>query len=89
MCSEMMLTIMAIIENYSYIVKNKYKKSMSAIENISIGTIIEMVRTGKRFVVDSISPQGIVLKECSRLVTFSRSALNERFKRKSAVIIEY
>lgn len=58
-------------------------------EKISIGTIIEMVRTGKRFVVDSISPQGIVLKECSRVVTFSRSALNERLKRKSAVIIEY
>jgi len=80
---------MGIIKNYSYIVKNKYKKSMNPIENISIGTIIQMVRTGKQYVVDSISPQGIVLKECSRFVTFSRSALNERFKRKSAFIVQY
>ena len=62
---------------------------MNPIENISIGTIIEMVKTGKQFVVDSITPQGIVLKECSRLVTFSRSALNERLKRKSAFIVQY
>ena len=62
---------------------------MNQIENITIGTIIEMVKTGKRFVVDSISPQGIVLKECSRLVTFSRSALNERLKRNSAIIVQH
>jgi len=62
---------------------------MNPIEHVTIGTIIEMVKTGKRFVVDSISPQGIVLKECSRLVKFSRSALNERFKRKSAIIVEH
>jgi hypothetical protein len=29
------------------------------------------------------------LKECSRLVTFSRSALNERLKRKSAFIVQH
>ena len=62
---------------------------MNHIEHISIGTIIEMVKTGKQFVVDSITPQGIVLKECSRLVTFSRSALNERLKRKSAFIVQH
>jgi len=80
---------MGIIKNYSYIVKNKYKKSMNPIENISIGTIIQMVRTGKQYVVDSISPTAFVLKECSRFVTFSRSALNERLKRKSAFIVQY
>jgi hypothetical protein len=62
---------------------------MNPIENITIGTIIEMVKTGRRFAVDSITPQGIVLKECSRFVTFSRSALNERLKRKSAFIVEH
>jgi len=62
---------------------------MNAIENINIGTIIEMVRTGKQFVVDSISPKGVVLRECTRFVSFSKSALNERLKSKSAVIIQY
>ena len=66
-----------------------YIKAMKPIEHISIGTIIEMVRTGKRFVVESITPQGIALKECSRLVTFSRSALNERLKRNSAIIVQH
>jgi hypothetical protein len=62
---------------------------MKPIDHISIGTIIQMVRTGKEFVVDSISPSQIVLKECSRIVSFSRSALNERLKNKSAVILEH
>jgi len=34
---------------------------MNPIEHITIGTIIEMVRTGKQFVVDSITPQGPLL----------------------------
>jgi hypothetical protein len=62
---------------------------MNPIEHVTIGTIIEMVKTGRRFVVDSISPQGIALKECSRIVNFSRSALSERLKRKSAIIVQY
>lgn len=68
---------------------NKLSCHMKPIEHLTIGTIIQMVRTGKQFVVDRISPTGIDLKQCSRIVTFSRSALNERLKRKSAVIIQH
>jgi len=62
---------------------------MKSIEHLSVGSIIEMVRTGKQFVVDRISPSGVVLKECTRFVSFSKSALNERLKRKSARIVKH
>jgi len=62
---------------------------MKPIEHLTIGTMIQMAKTGKQFIVDSISPSKIVLKECTRFVTFSRSALNERLKRKSATIIKH
>jgi len=44
-----------------------------------------MTRTGKEFFVESITPLGIVLKECTRYVSFSKAALDERLKRKTAV----
>ena len=62
---------------------------MKLIEQISKGTIIQMVKTGKEFIVDSISPRTIVLRECTRFVSFSKSALNERLKNKSAVILQH
>jgi hypothetical protein len=55
------------------------------VDDISVGDIIEMTRTGKEFLVESITPSGIVLKECTKYVSFSRSALNERLKRNSAI----
>jgi hypothetical protein len=62
-----------------------YKTNMEPVDDISIGDIIEMTRTGKEFLVESITPSGIVLKECTTYVSFSRSALNERLKRNSAI----
>jgi len=60
-------------------------RKMKPIDDINVGDIIEMTRTGKEFSVESISPAGIVLKECARIVTFSRSALNERLERNAAI----
>lgn len=62
-----------------------YKTNMEPVDDISIGDIIEMTRTGKEFLVESITPSGIILKECTTYVSFSRSALNERLKRNSAI----
>ena len=58
---------------------------MQPIDDVEIGDIIEMSRTGKEFLVESISPSGIVLKECTRYVSFSRAALNERLKHNVAI----
>ena len=58
---------------------------MQPVDDISVGDIIEMTRTGKEFLVESITPSGIVLKECTTYISFSRSALNERLKRNSAI----
>lgn len=63
-----------------------YSKQMEPIDEINVGDIIEMSRTKKEFLVVSITPSGIVLKECTRFVSFSRSALNERLKRQSAIL---
>ena len=60
-------------------------RKMNPIDDINVGDIIEMTRTGKEFSVESISPAGIVLKECARIVTFSRSALNDRLERNAAI----
>ncbi len=57
-----------------------YKTNMEPVDDISVGDIIEMTRTGKEFLVESITPSGIILKECTTYVSFSRSALNERLK---------
>ena len=62
---------------------------MKPIEHITIGTIIQMAKTGKKFVVDNVTTSGFVLKECSRFVTFSKSALNERLQKKSAIILKH
>ena len=62
-----------------------YKPNMEPVDDISVGDIIEMTRTGKEFLVESITPSGIILKECTTYVSFSRSALNERLKRNSAI----
>ena len=59
------------------------------IEHITSGSLIRMIKSGKEYVVDKITPKGIVLRECTRMVTFSRSALNERLKRGSAEIVEH
>jgi hypothetical protein len=58
---------------------------MQPIDDISVGDIIEMVKSGKEFMVESISPKGIILKECVSYVSFSRSALNERLKSNTAI----
>ena len=58
---------------------------MQPIDDISVGDIIEMVKSGKEFLVESITPKGIILKECTTYVSFSRSALNERLKRNVAI----
>ena len=62
-----------------------YKPNMEPVDDISVGDIIEMTRTGKEFLVESITPSGIILKECTTYISFSRSALNERLKRNSAI----
>jgi len=64
-------------------------KAMKPVDEIKIGSIIQMVRTGKEFIVDRITPTGIVLREYTTFVSFSKPALNERLKRKSAIIIQY
>jgi len=56
-------------------------RMMQPIDDINVGDIIEMTRTGKEFLVESISHKGVILKECTTYVSFSRSALNERLKR--------
>ena len=58
---------------------------MQPIDDVEIGDIIEMSRTGKEFLVESITPSKVLLKECTKYVSFSRSALNERLKRNSAI----
>ena len=58
---------------------------MQPIDDISVGDIIEMVKSGKEYLVESITPKGIILKECVTYVSFSRSALNERLKRNTAI----
>lgn len=63
--------------------------AMKPVEHLSKGSIIQMVRTGKEFIVDKITPTGVVLRECTTFVSFSKSALNERLKRKSAIIIQH
>lgn len=60
-------------------------KAMKPVDDISVGDIIEMTRSGKEYLVESISPNSIVLKECTRVVSFSRAALNQRLETKSAV----
>jgi len=60
-------------------------RMMQPIDDISVGDIIEMTRTGKEFLVESISHKGVILKECTTYVSFSRSALNERLKRNAAI----
>ena len=62
-----------------------YQFNMEPIDDISVGDIIEMTRTGKQFLVESITPSKVLLKECTKYVSFSRSALNERLKRNSAI----
>lgn len=58
---------------------------MQPIDDISVGDIIEMVKNEKEYLVESISPNGIILKECVRYISFSRSALNERLKNNTAI----
>ena len=62
-----------------------YYDIMRPVDDINVGDIIEMTRTGKEFLVESITPNKIILKECAKYVSFSRSALNERLKRNSAI----
>jgi len=59
--------------------------NMNPVDDIKRGDIIEMTRTGKEFFVESITPLGVVLKECTRYVSFSKAALSERLKRKAAI----
>ena len=100
MCFGLIVNPLAIIKKYSYIVENNfspmyyttttndsvhYAMKMQPIDDISVGDIIEMVKSGKEFLVESITPKGIILKECTTYVSFSRSALNERLKRNVAI----
>lgn len=64
-------------------------KAMKPVDQISKGTIIQMVQSGNEYIVDNITPTGIVLKKCTTFVSFSRAALNERLKRKRAIIVQY
>ena len=59
--------------------------NMNPVDDIKRGDIIQMTRTGKEFFVESITPLGVVLKECTRYVSFSKAALAERLKRKAAI----
>lgn len=58
---------------------------MNPVDDIKRGDIIQMTRTGKEFFVESITPLGVVLKECTRYVSFSKAALAERLRRKAAI----
>lgn len=57
-------------------------------EKIKIGAVIEMVKTGKRYIVESIKPSGIMLRRNDHGVSFSWSALKDRIARKTAVVHE-
>ena len=59
--------------------------NMNPVDDIKQGDMIKMTQTGKEFFVESITPLGVVLKECTRYVSFSKAALAERLKRKSAI----
>lgn len=100
MCFGLIASRLGIIKNYLYIVQNNFSPmyyttttndsvhcamKMQPIDDISVGDIIEMVKSGKEFLVESITPKGIILKECTTYVSFSRSALNERLKRNAAI----
>jgi len=69
--------------------KDSVNYNIEPIDNIQIGDIIHMNRTGKRFSVESITPTGVVLREQCEAVSFSRSALNERLKRENATHIAF
>lgn len=69
--------------------KDSVHYDIEPIDDIQIGDIIHMTRTGKQFAVESITPTGVVLREQKEAISFSRSALNERLKRKSAVHIAF
>lgn len=84
-----------IVYNVRFFVVDSHQQNdyiaimMKPIEHITIGSLIRMVKSGKEYVVDKITPKGIALRECARIVTFSKSALNERLTRGSAEIIEH
>ena len=58
-------------------------------EKIKIGAVIQMVKTGKRYIVEEIKPSGVALRLGSRIVNFSRSALKQRIAVGSAIVIEH
>jgi len=74
---------------YTTTTKFSVHYDMKQTEGISVGTIIKMTRTGKTFVVDDVTPDGVILMECTRRVSFSHSALNTRIDRGSAKIIKH
>jgi len=71
--------------NYTTTNDSVHWDNMNPVDDIKRGDIIQMTRTGKEFFVESITPLGVVLKECTRYVSFSKSALAERLKRKAAI----
>lgn len=64
-------------------------KAMKPVDQIAKGTIIRMIQSGREFVVDNITPTGIVLRECTTFVSFSRAALNHRLENKRAIVIQF
>jgi hypothetical protein len=71
--------------NYTTTNDSVHWYNMNPVDDIKRGDIIQMTRTGKEFFVESITPLGVVLKECTRYVSFSKAALAERLKRKAAI----
>jgi hypothetical protein len=71
--------------NYTTTNDSVHWDNMNPVDDIKRGDIIQMTRTGKEFFVESITPLGVVLKECTRYVSFSKAALAERLKRKAAI----
>lgn len=58
-------------------------------EKIKIGAVIEMVKSGKRYIVENKSASKITLRLNDRVVCFSWSALKDRIARKVAIVHEF
>ena len=71
--------------NYTTTNDSVHWDNMNPVDDIKRGDMIKMTRTGKEFFVESVTPLGVVLKECTRYVSFSKAALAERLKRKAAI----
>ena len=59
-------------------------------EKIKIGAVIQMVKTGKRYIVEEVKPSAAWPCDwVAGIVNFSRSALKQRIAVGSAIVVEH